>query len=50
MVAALTPGSAWDHPMIHQLISFIVPTLDEAVELIPQILLPERVRSAYQVN
>ena len=50
MVAALTPGSAWDRPMVRQLIPFIVPTLDEAVELIPRLLLPKRVKSAYQVN
>lgn len=50
MVAALAPGSVWDHPMIRQMIPFIVPTLDEAVELVPTILMPERLRSAYQVN
>jgi len=51
MVAAIAPGSVWDlHPMIRGLISFPVATLDEAIELVPQILLPERMRSAYQVN
>jgi hypothetical protein len=50
MVAALTPGSVWDHPMVRQMIPFIVPSLDEAIELIPTILMPERIRSAYQVN
>jgi nucleoside 2-deoxyribosyltransferase len=51
MVGVAPKKSVWaQHGMVRQLIPFLVETLDEVVELVPAILLPERMRSAYQVG
>jgi hypothetical protein len=41
IVAVLKPGSVHDHPFVRALSGFIVPTLDDAIDIIKSVLLSE---------
>lgn len=41
VIAVMEPNNPHDHPMIRQAMPFIVPTVDEGIELVKAILLPE---------
>jgi nucleoside 2-deoxyribosyltransferase len=41
IVTVLKPGSVHDHPFVRALSGFIVPTLDEAIDIIKSVLLAE---------
>lgn len=50
VVTAVEPGNVHDHSFIREMSSYIVPSLADALELVAQILIPEKDRNRVKVS